>query len=44
MKKNAAFLLIALSMLLAMILVLASLNKEAKDLEFQGFGFSIKTK
>jgi len=44
MKKNAALLVIALSMLLATIVTITALNKETKDLEFHGFGFSIRTK
>ena len=43
MKKNAALLVIALSMILGTILAIAALDKDTKDIEFKGLGFSLST-
>lgn len=44
MNKNAALLVIALSMILASIVTVCALDKETKNIEFNGFGFSVSTK
>jgi hypothetical protein len=44
MKKNAPLIAFVVAAVLVTVVTLSALHKDTKNLEFQGFGVSIKTK